>query len=340
MKTNFFILQPLVIFIFSIVALVLSLTLFLHWYFRMTSEFNQFIGKFKISPDVFWAPHSWVIIVITSVLLGCILVGLAIIFTYYQKTIQLYTLQESFINNFSHELKTPIASIKLYLETINKYNLPREKQLEFVSFMLKDTSRLSEHVQQILLAGGLEQRQSYKATNTISTDITNFIREFLKSNAHLFNNAKIEMIDKSLVTTPIIMQINPTLFETLLMNLITNAIKHNHQAVPRLQITLSQNKKITEITFSDNGLGLKKEEQKHIFQKFYQIDRKTTTNTYGTHSPNKNPKGSGLGLYITKQITKIHFGKITASSPGLEQGTTFVLHFPRNINLFTRIGLT
>ncbi|MBF0206743.1 MAG: HAMP domain-containing histidine kinase [Oligoflexia bacterium] len=337
MKKHFFIFHPLTIFICSLLALGLSLFLFLHWYFRITENVNAFTEKFQLNPEAVLAPHSWVIILSSSLLIGCIIVGLALIFTYYQKSIQLYYLQENFINNFTHELKTPLASIKLYLETFVKYPLSREKQLEFVNFMLKDTARLGDHVQQILLAGGLEHKRPERDFFE-HVDIVQFIEKFIRNNHHLFTNVdnklnnKLNFLPQVDATAPnnqstnkhnnnhsIFLDINKSLFEILLMNLINNSFKHNQSLTPELTISFAvsrqsiwKNRASVSIIFSDNGVGVKKEELKKIFKKFYQGEKR---------------KGTGLGLYICKQIVKIHQGHISASSAGPGCGAKFTLTF-------------
>src|SRR5689334_12473191 len=121
MKKPHPIFHPILIFIFSLIALCFSLSLYIHWYITITNNIDDFVKKFKIDKTLVNDPHSFMIILIISCLVGLIMIGLAIIFSYYHKSQQLYQSQENFINNFTHELKTPLASIKLYLETFFKY---------------------------------------------------------------------------------------------------------------------------------------------------------------------------------------------------------------------------
>lgn len=305
--------HPIFIFIFSLVALCLSLFLYIHWYLKITENIDAFVTKFKIEREMVFDPQSFLIIFITSFLVGCIIVGLAIIFSYYHKSMQLYRLQENFINNFTHELKTPLASIKLYLETFLKYQLDPAEQKKFIHYMLKDTERLSEHVNQILQLANIENKNVNYQIEEI--DIEKAIETFLQQNYHLFENGDI--IVKNLSPVPIIFPLNISLFEILLMNLLTNAFKYNFQR-PSINIELSKKGNTVILSFEDNGIGLDTKHYKKIFKKFYQVGQ----------ADNCTAQGSGLGLYLSQQVVKFHKGKIRVESPGNNQGCKFILSFP------------
>ncbi|MBF0360168.1 MAG: HAMP domain-containing histidine kinase [Oligoflexia bacterium] len=326
MKRPFIIFSPIAIFIFSLITLCTSQFLFLNWYFRVANDLSEFMVKFHLSENIIFAPRSWVIVLISSILIGIILAGLALIFIYYQKSIQLYNLQEHFINSFTHELKTPLASIKLYLETFVRHELKREKQLEFIKFMLKDTKRLADHVNQILEAGALENRS--KKYSMEQVNIEQFIVDFVNANNHIFQNGKIEVLSEVYEAyeayAPIKYPINKSLFEMLLMNLLANAFKYNQQKEVLVKIIISRAKDehYLNIIFKDNGIGIHKNDMKHIFKKFYQ--------PAGTMSSSGVMKGSGLGLYISQQIVKIHKGEIVVKSLGAQMGSEFKISFPIN----------
>jgi len=99
--------HPILIFILSVVALALSLILYIHWYMEVSTGLKAVMLRFDLDPSQVLEPQTWVVIMVLSILVGIILMGILMIFVYTQKTAQLYRLQHNFINNFTHELKTP-----------------------------------------------------------------------------------------------------------------------------------------------------------------------------------------------------------------------------------------
>jgi len=240
--------------------------------------------------------------------------GIMFIFIYHQKTYQLYRLQNNFINSFTHELKTPVTSLKLYLETFLKHELTRGERQKYIRYMLTDVSRLSENISSILSIAKLESK-SYEG-EFIESELVYVTQKFCENNKHLFQNCTIHI--NSQLNEPVLYSIDISLFEMLLMNFLTNAIKYNHSEKPVIKIDFQRTKKNLEIHFSDNGIGLDKRDIKKIFKKFYQVGR----------VKNISAKGSGIGLNLAQNIAKIHNGKISATSKGKEEGTTFIVSLP------------
>ena len=150
--------HPVLIFIFSIVALALSLFLYIYWYIEASTGLRAVVRKYNLDPNQFFEAQTWVVILVLSVLVGIILVGILIIFVYSQKMTKLNKLQHNFINNFTHELKTPVTSLKLYLETFLKYDLPRNEQLKYIPPMIQDAERLSDNISLILNLARIETK--------------------------------------------------------------------------------------------------------------------------------------------------------------------------------------
>lgn len=313
MKESKNLLYPLLIFLFSVVALGLSLFLYIYWYVEVRSRLQAVIGRFDLDRGQFLHLDTWVVIVILSILVGLILVGIVVIFIYHLKTYQLYRLQNSFINNFTHELKTPVTSIKLYLETFQKHELPRAKQLTYVEYMLSDLARLSAHINRILNLARIESG-AYECT-WVTVDLVAVVRDFLDKNSYLFANCRITLENPD--RSPFLQAVDLPLFEILLMNLLTNASKYNDAPQAEVTISFTRRRKTLEIGFSDNGIGIERLELKKIFKKFYRGQ--------GTGS---STGGSGLGLYLVERIAKIHKGRVTAASGGVGQGATFTLILP------------
>ncbi len=308
--------HPVFVFIFSIVALAASLVLYIYWYMKVSKGLDALVRKFNIDSDQVFQAETWVVILVLSVLVAIILIGIFTIFVYNQKNLQLYRLQHNFINNFTHELKTPVTSLKLYLETFLRHELPREEQIKYIQYMLHDAQRLSENISRILNLARMESR-NYSGEFS-ETDLPHFIRMFYEDNRHLFSRCQVHVHEdpENHVLCPIIIP----LFEMLLINLLTNSITYNESETPLFHIRFAHVKKKLHVCFEDNGIGFEKRERKKIFRKFYQVGR----------SENMTAKGSGLGLYLVQNIARIHRGKMTADSPGPGKGAVFTLILPYN----------
>jgi two-component system, OmpR family, phosphate regulon sensor histidine kinase PhoR len=306
--------HPISVFILSILALGLSLFLYIYWYVEVSTGLDAVVRKFHLEPEQVLASQTWVVIMVLSILVAVILAGIFVIFVYNQKTYQLYRLQNNFINNFTHELKTPVTSIRLYLETFLKTQITGKDREKYIGYMLSDVHRLSDNISSILNLARIESK-NFKG-EFLYTDLVEFIKQFCDSNSHLFQGCIIEI--KSSMNQPVLYPMDTSLFEMLLMNLITNAVKYNDSSTPRIDINFAAQPGSIHIAFSDNGPGIEKVEQKKIFKKFYQIGK----------SDNMSARGSGIGLYMAQSIAKIHKGKLIVESSGKGQGSTFTIILP------------
>lgn len=294
--------HPLFIFIFSLLALGSSLVIYIRSYLRVNAALENVVLQYHLNSQSMLQTQTWVLILVLSLLVAVILAGLLIIYIYYQKMIQLYHLQQNFINGFTHELKTPIASLQLFLETFTRHELPRVEQLKYLEYMRRDTVRLSDNVNRILNLGRLEDR-NFKA-DFIEQDLVILIEEFLNNTPHLFEEGKVSFHSE---VKSLLLPIDTALFEMLMMNLITNALIYNKSKEKMVEINLSLQGNTIFLDFKDNGMGLDKGQIKKIFKKFYQVGKST--------------KGSGLGLYIVQSIAKLHHGEIQAISRGTGAGS-------------------
>lgn len=306
--------HPILIFVFSIVALTTSLVLYIYWYMEVSTGLKAVIRKAQLNPDQVLASQTWVVILVLSVLVAIILLGLFTIFVYNQKTFQLLRLQRNFINNFTHELKTPVTSLKLYLQTLEKHELERRDRLKYIGYMIHDTDRLADQVNRILNLARIESK-TFK-TEFLQRNLVSVVTQFCEKNRHIFADGEIEV--RNPADRPIFYAIDIALFEILLMNLITNAFKYTGSGRPHVEITFVPEKHRLHIRFQDNGIGIPHKERKRIFRKFYQLGQ----------SENMTAKGSGLGLYLADIIVRMHKGRIRAESEGIGQGAVFTVTLP------------
>ncbi|MBN1545785.1 MAG: HAMP domain-containing histidine kinase [Syntrophaceae bacterium] len=315
MKRPVWFIHPIFIFILSTVALAISLFLYIYWYIGISTGLQAVALRYHLDPNQFFEAKTWVVILVLSLLVGIILGGILLISIFYLKTLKLYRLQNSFINNFTHELKTPVTSLKLYLETFARHEIPREDQLKYIGFMLQDTERLSSNINSILNLARIE-RGVYEGVFT-QVDLIEMMKGFLAGNRHLFTNGQIHLENpagKSYRVSVIV-----PLFEMLLMNILSNAIKYNKSEIPRVDMIVETDKNVLRLHFRDNGIGIAKGERKKIFRKFYQSEQSDECIPAG---------GSGIGLYLAQQIAKLHGGKIAVHSDGREKGSIFTLTLP------------
>jgi two-component system, OmpR family, phosphate regulon sensor histidine kinase PhoR len=308
--------HPVFIFVLSLAALAISLFLYIYWYVGVSEGLKSLSLRYNLDPNQFFEAKTWVVILILSILVGIILAGVLTIFIYNLKTLHLYRLQNTFISNFTHELKTPVTSLKLFLETFAKHEISREDQLKYISFMLRDVDRLAGNISSILNLAGIESKV-YRGEYT-RVDLIGLVREFLVSNRHLFRKCDIQLENPSskALEYPVIVP----LFEMLLMNTLTNAIKYNVADRPRVEISFVQDRDAIQIRFRDNGIGMDREERTRIFKKFYQGRR---------HDERIPVGGSGIGLYLAQHIARLHHGRITAESEGIGKGSVFTLSLSR-----------
>jgi len=309
--------HPIFVFVFSIVALGASLVLYIYWYVGVSAGLADVVRRFNLDKNQIFTPQTWVVILILSILVGIILAGIFIIFVYNQKLIQVYRMQHNFINTFTHELKTPLTSISLYLETFLRHELPREDQVKYTRYMLQDVNRLSDNTSRILNLAQIESKSF--SGEFVTVDLVEFVTHFFDQNGHLFQNCHIVIHNPSKQSFPY--SVIVSLFEMLLMNLASNAIKYNDSETPRVDIVFEPHLRKLHLRFEDNGIGFEKKESKKIFKKFYQIGR----------ADDMTAKGSGIGLYLSHLIIKLHGGSITAESKGPGMGSIFTITLPRRL---------
>jgi signal transduction histidine kinase len=307
-------LHPILIFIISIAALGVSLFLYIHWYVEASAVVQSAIETFGLDQGRMIETHTWVVVIVLSILVGVILMGLFSIFVYAQKTLQLYRLQNNFISNFTHELKTPVTSLKMFLETLSRHALAREDQEKYIGYMMADVNRLTDNIERIMNLAKIESKSYHEDFATV--DLIDATETFFRKNKHHFNRAQIR-IRRPSASFPLY-RVSLSLFEMLLMNLATNALKYNEKTEPHLEVSFKGDRNKRYLCFADNGIGFEKKEIRKIFKKFYQIGR----------VDDMTAKGSGLGLYLVQTIAKIHRWRVKANSPGIGKGSVFTVVLP------------
>jgi len=232
---------------------------------------------------------------------------------FFQK--RLSEMKTDFINNMTHELKTPLSTISVASSSLgNPKVIQKEKMVEELSLMIKKQNKhLSELIDRILDINIWERDQVRLKKQAIRTEnwISELIRAFQLKHKDSDLKIKLELIDP-----PEMISIDEVHMSTAINNILSNAVKYGYKPC-KIKIRVSENHELLELVISDNGPGIKREELKHIFEKFFR----------GKESKERVIKGLGLGLYYVKQIVEAHGGSIHANStPG--RGVKFIIQIP------------
>jgi signal transduction histidine kinase len=225
---------------------------------------------------------------------------------------------DSFLNAVTHELKTPIASIRLYLETLQRRNLDEKQRQEFYRIMLEDSERLLASVEQVLKAGEVGQRARNQVN--LNVEIEELLRECVQvtlQRHHLPPEAITIVTETPLVSMTV--RGNQPDLQTAVLNVLENAVKYSPQGAEIRIKTEVESDAWIMISVTDNGVGIPQAHLKRIFKRFYRVPTRT----------NLKVKGTGLGLFLVRTIARQHGGDAFAQSSGEGTGTTVTIQLPR-----------
>jgi len=301
----------LVIFVLAQLVWLAVLLLWIYWYVSNNIIFEQ-VGE-KVAPQIVYDAPSVFPFVGGIVLLTGLSISLVLIFRHLNIQIKLNALYDNFIANVTHELKSPLSSIQLYLETLNSRDVTEEKKKEFYGLMMRDAERLKNLVNSILEIASMDKKKNYKDFEVYKADET--IKKIILESAEQFLVNKDSIKFSGDAGCDILLDRNS--IKTVFDNLVDNSTKYSISPL-EIKVSFKRNTKKMEIEFADNGIGIPHDEIKKIFQKFHRIYEKDIPNV----------KGTGLGLFVVKEIVKNHKGKITAFSEGKRKGTKFKIELP------------
>ena len=247
---------------------------------------------------------------------GAITAGLVLNTIFLVREIRRNEQHDSFINAVTHELKTPIASIRLYLETLQRRDVDEARRREFYQLMLVDTERLMGTVEQVLKAGAMAQKKASRQRIPIDFDsIVHDCVEIARARYHLLP----EQLDYQNAATSTQILGDPDELHTAVTNLLDNAIKYSPDGVKiGVELGISAEERVI-LRVRDRGVGIPHDELKRIFKRFYRVRQRGRLRV----------KGTGLGLFIVRSIARNHGGKVFAQSDGAGKGTTVTLELPR-----------
>ncbi len=255
------------------------------------------------------------LMILGIILFAIIITGLILNMIFLLREIRRNEQQDAFLNAMTHELKTPIASIKLYLETLKTRDVTEEKRREFYDVMLADSNRLLSTVEQVLQAS--RTREKERSLNIAEVEIGKLLKETVNIIQTRYNLDK-SAISFSDTSGDAKVSGDAGELQTVFLNLLDNAVKYSKDVIKITVKLRSKQQNKVEIYIRDSGIGIPPEELKRIFRRFYRVQNASTHDTTGT----------GLGLYIVQSIIKKHGGHIIAKSRGENKGTSFLVQFP------------
>ena len=305
--------HPILVFIGVQIAWIGLMIVWVYWYFENRQNLAEFTKK--LPPELLESDFNWIVLLEGGVLMLVILAGVYVIFVYWNKQSRLYQLQSNFISSVSHELKSPLASIQLYLETLKYQKVSSEEAQDFVETMLSDTERLSDLIDNILESSKSDPKSMQLQFSSV--DIVSFLQETIAHHQKLFEDKQCVIQLK--FNDYVKVSIDGRAMRMVFNNLIANALRYS-PAGTVLTIEVRRDQKFCIIDFIDQGFGFDKKELKKVFKKFYRVQNQET----------QNIEGAGLGLYISRQIIKNHKGKINVFSEGRGKGTHFMLSLPED----------
>jgi signal transduction histidine kinase len=256
-------------------------------------------------------------LVLGVVFFGLIIAGLIVYTVFLVREIHKNEQQDSFLNAVTHELKTPIASIRLYLETLESRQLNEPQRRDFYRIMLEDTDRLLGTVEQILKAG--EARHAGHKKNWQEVDFSSVVTETVELTRLRHHLPPETLRFGAQPQEKLLLKGNPQELHTAVFNLVENAVKYSGDKKDIVVDVLTPDIDTIVLQVRDQGIGIPPSEVKRIFKRFYRV----------TNSATGRVKGTGLGLFIVRSIARRHGGDAFAESAGAGRGSTFTLRLPR-----------
>ena len=248
---------------------------------------------------------------------GLIISGLIVYTVFLVLEIRRNEEHDTFINAVTHELKTPLASIRLYLETLQSRSLDDEQRSRFYEVMLADADRLHHTVEQVLKAGAASQKPKVIARAPV--DIAALTRECVDVAVQRHHLQPGAVMVESHDHGPLMVRGDAEELRTVVTNLLDNAVKYSSDAVRVTVAVAAPTPDTVWVRVQDRGVGIPRKQLKRVFWRFYRVQMRGL----------KQVKGTGLGLYIVRSIARAHGGRVFAQSEGEGRGATFTLELPR-----------
>lgn len=278
-----------------------------------------------VALNVGWIILNWregVLLFFGVIFFALIIAGMIVNTSFLVRELRRSEQHDSFINAVTHELKTPVASIRLHLETLQRRDLPEAQKQEFYRLMLSDTDRLTETVEQVLRAGRAGDKKAGREKSAV--DFRQVVRECVEAvrTRHHLAPESIRFEERSSNGAPPRVLGSSEDLRTAIVNVLDNAIKYSAGHVDVRVRLYSPDEKRVVLSVRDHGVGIPPDDMKSIFKRFYRVNHRSLAHV----------KGTGLGLFIVKSIAQKHGGRVFAESAGEGKGTTITMELPRSLS--------
>jgi signal transduction histidine kinase len=248
---------------------------------------------------------------------GLIIAGLIVYTVFLVLEIRRNEEHDTFINAVTHELKTPIASIRLYLETLQSRTLSDEQRRGFYDVMLADAERLHRTVDHVLKAGMASQKPKVIARTPV--DMASLARECVELALQRHHLQATAIVLEAHDEGPLMVRGDAEELRSVVSNLLDNAVKYSSESVGVTVAVAAPSPDTVWVRVRDRGVGIPRKQLRRIFRRFYRVQMRGL----------KQVKGTGLGLYIVRSVARAHGGRVFAQSEGEGHGATFTLELPR-----------
>jgi two-component system sensor histidine kinase SenX3 len=283
--------------------------------------FGTCLVAIAVALNVSWIVLNWgnlVLAILGVVFFLLIIAGMVLNTIFLVREIRRNDQHDSFINAVTHELKTPVASIRLYLQTLQSRELDAGKRAEFYRIMLEDSDRLLHTIDQVLRAGSAGSRIRRTARTRVDLgEIAKDCVDLARTRFHLDGDALT--YDPRVTPGAALVLGDSDELKAAVWNLIDNAVKYSPSEIA-VHVALEEfDEERLAVRVTDHGIGISPLELKRIFKRFYRIPANVAVRA----------KGSGLGLFIVRSVAKKHRGRAFAESLGTGHGSTFTLLLPK-----------
>jgi len=296
-----------------VIVLVLALTLAVLWHVILVHEYQ------KLRTLALTEAFHWSFIALGTVLFIAILLLSSILGTQLIGHIRWNQRQSNFIASVSHELNSPLSSIKLFAQTLRKADMVEEDRLNFVGKILFDVERLQRLIANILRAAEVDNVGEVLPVAPRRLEIIEYLTSYVDDARALCRDTGLTITLEAKEQAWV--QLDAMMFHQVLDNLIDNAVHYRGTAPPRVRIQVCHDEGSVYLDVADNGIGIPAGELGSVFERFYQVQSDRQLGRRGR-------RGTGIGLFIVRSIVEAHGGRVEAKSTGREQGTTVCIRLP------------